>query len=42
MAKMSQKYTFIQIYMHHSKTAMVLLCQKLAIREIDVALFQET
>jgi len=28
--------------MHHSKTARALLCQKLAVREIDIALIWET
>jgi hypothetical protein len=39
---MSQKCEFIQINVQHSKTAMTLLCKKLAIREIDIALIQET
>jgi hypothetical protein len=39
--KMSQKCKFIQINLRHSKAATALLCQKLAIGEIDKALIQE-
>jgi hypothetical protein len=38
---MSRKCKFIQINLHHSKAATALLCQKLAIGEIDIALIQE-
>jgi hypothetical protein len=39
---MSPKHKCIQIILHHSKAAMEILCQKLAIREIDTVLIQET
>jgi len=41
MDKMSQKYKFIQINLHHSKPATALLCQKLSTAETDIALIQE-
>ena len=39
--KMAQKCKFIQINLRHIKAVMTLLCRKLAIGEIDVALIQE-
>jgi hypothetical protein len=39
--KMFQKCNSIQINLHHNKAAMALLCQKLAIGEIDIVLIQE-
>jgi hypothetical protein len=39
---MSKKHKVIQINLHHSKAAMEILCQKLGVREIDMALIQET
>jgi len=41
MDKMSQKYKFIQINVHHNKAAIALLCQKLPTGETDRALIQE-
>jgi hypothetical protein len=39
--KMSWKCKFVQINLHHTKTATALLCWKLAVGKIDTALTQE-
>jgi hypothetical protein len=41
MDKMSQKYKFIQINLHHIKAVNSLLCQKLPTGETDITLIQE-
>jgi hypothetical protein len=38
---MSRKCKFIKINLHHSKVVTALLCQKLAVGEMDIALIQE-